>query len=681
MVRCWKLLMAMAGLVVLVGCGGGGGGQSSSPPAPQTPTLTLRAQPDESNFDKLTLTWRYSASVVADGFQLEYQVDGSAYQPLLSELIPQIADTLYLTFDSTTPECHTFGFRLSAMRGMTALAQSEVVYRRSLRPVWNPALEVWPERDAVLATWRKDPSSIATGFVVERNDGLSGWLAVPGGVDGGDKIEIGCWDFSREEGRAYTYRIIPTLGTERGMATKVNVSMPTKGPDRLSASASGAGIRVGWTNRSTTATEVKVYRAFQGALESAWSEPVLVATLPATATSFQDAAPPQGIRLAYQVVATLPNWPSTPSAWCLAGGPTTVDGLGMSRSSPVLSWNPMARDADGAWLGLASLWGGPRYAKRIERFPNAAGYPMDVPLSFGNQDYPTHTASSQLWPDGTFDLQVTEQVGSFGALNIQVMRQSGGTWARRAFHADQGLLLGGGGFSRDGVFQAFTYLEGIKQGQFRFEPDGTVVQGLVPNLPIGGKWGPFPTPSGAWVALAQDQTGWYLASRGLDGLWTFRLLPAIDPATYKAMDCLAVQADANGELHVLFANKISGGFRVDYVRVSPSVPEEVQTVFQGVAPGFGWGRGGVLAVTPDGSRQGFAIMDDVGELRIGVRVGSGSWALRTGFVPDARINWTVPFLACGFSPQGRFWVLHDEVAHPTGASQERYFELLEDLQP
>jgi len=123
-------------------------------------------------------------------------------------------------------------------------------------------------------------------------------------------------------------------------------------------------------------------------------------------------------------------------------------------------------------------------------------------------------------------------------------------------------------------------------------------------------------------------------------------------------------------------------FQIDYLRVPPTGPEEVQVVCQGVQTGgYGWGRVGAFAVTSDGSRLGFAIMDDAGELRTGTRAGNGAWILKTASVPDAKIDWVTPYLDCGFSPQGGFWILHTEVVHPPAANVDRYFELLEEVLP
>lgn len=671
----------LAGLLLWVGCGGGGG-TVSSPPTPQPPTIQLQVQPDATNFDKVTLTWTYSSAAVADGFRLEFQVDGSGFQPMLTDLIPQAVEGLYITFDPATPECHTFSFRLSAMRGANVLAHAEADYRRSLRPVWSASLTPRSEREAIVVTWEKNPHSIATGYVVERNDGISGWVAVTSPVESGQSPTLGCWDLGRQEGQPYTYRIIPTLGSERGMPTRVSVQMPTWAPDHLVATPSGPGFQLSWSNRSTSAYEVRVYRATLPSLGGFWSDPVLVATLPVPASGYLDAAPPVAARLAYQVVAAQPNWPATPSEWCLAGGVTTLDGLGLARTPLILPFAPLARGGDGGWLGLVSWWDSPTCAMRLERVPAVTGFATDIPLTYGSLNYPTQAVSSQLWPDGTFDLQVTEQVGSMGALNSQVLRWTGGAWTRHAFHSDQGLALGGGGFARDGVLQAFTYNASFEQGQFRMEPTGAVTQGLVPDLPRGAKWGPYAAPAGGWIALTQDSAGWYLGTRAPDGTWSFRLLAALDIATHGFMDCRDVQVDSTGALYALFANSLAEGFEVNLLRVPPGgAAEEVQTVISGVTTGFAWGRVGALAFTPDGTRLGFAIMDDRGELRLGIRTGSGAWSLRTGLVPDARADWKTPFLRCGFSPEGRFWVLHDEVAHPTGASQERYFELLEDTQP
>lgn len=664
----------MIGMLGLFCCGGGSRASSSTGPAPQTsPTISLTAVADPVDFDKFTLAW--SAQGSPDGYQLAYQIDGGGYEPMHTDMIPTTVNLVEITFDSATPERLTFGFRISAMKGGQVQAQTETSYRRSLRPAQGFSLTPKPEKGTILASWTKASESVATGFILERGTRGGDWttldppLVSPGG-------DYSSWDSSRAEGEAHSYRVVPTFGSERGMPVLATTQMPPKAPTALVASPSGQGFQLSWVNQSQVATSIRINRVSQEVGQVGWSAPLQLGVLPSTATTFLDPAPPSNARWAYQVVAVREGFTPAPSRWCLAGGPGLLADLGMARTTLSLPFAPLARGGDGAWYGIFTLFGPTQVFMWTETVPFLHGFSVPVPLSLGLLSYPTHTFSAQAGGAGTVDLRVTESTGSFGAMNTQVLRFSGGTWQRHAHASPQGLSLGSGRFASDGSFRAFAYDSAFQAGLFQMLPDGTATTQFTPGMPRGERWGPFETPSGNLVTLHQDSVGWYQGVRTPGGNWSFHLLSGADPAVLRPFSCRGVQVDAQGVLHAIFAAE-GPELRVDYLRVAADGTAQVQNLCTGLNA-YTWGRVGTLAITPDGGRIGFAIMDASGVLRTGTKSGTGDWILKTATVPDAAINYVVPFLTCGFLENGRFWVLHNVVLHPALAESEFCFELLEE---
>lgn len=655
-----------------LGCGGGGGGASAPPPAVVQPvSMQVTATPDPLDFNQVFLALVLPPGT--DGIRIEFQVDGGAFQSLGD--IPAPPTELSLVFDPATPERHTFGFRVTALRATSVLAQAEVSHRRSLKPALNLSTNPKPLTRAMGISWEKDSTSVATGFLLERQEAAGAWTLVGPGTQEIQATPFSAWDLSPLiEGEA-TYRVVPTYGDERGMPMAIGTRMPLLPPDQLSLSPAPTGRTLSWVNRSALATAQAIYRSSFGPTDLTWTTPVLLGQVGATSTSYLDPASPAEGRVAYQVVA-LSSTDQTASNWCLGGGPSGLPDLGLTRIPVTVSFYPILRDFDGAWLG-------PRWPEdlalpsRLERFPAAPGFPLSIPPVTGGR-YSSWSFSAALSSAGVLDLQASESAGSsFGAVALHGFRRASGTWTSRTFFRDSGLSLGSSGFLADGSILSFTVDSAWNRGMVRLALDGTATLEAdpYPGIQMLGTSRPVGIPTGEGLSLVRMNSGWMLGVRSLTGSWTLQPLPEMDPAVAGQGSLMDLTADETGALHALFSTWVLGGRRYDYLRVRPGNPAEFVSLGLGPEASSTEGR---IAVTHDGQKAGFAVIDDHGVLRVGIRSGIGAWSVKSATVPDAAASATPPWLLCGFQPDGRFWVLHTKVSHPFAVRFEGYFDLLEE---
>lgn len=655
----------------ILGCGGGGGAQAAAPVPPPV-TIGLTATPDRTDFDRVVLTWMLPQGT--ETLRLEYRLEDGAYQGLADP--PISSERLILTFAPGSPELMTFGFRLTALKAGQPLAQAETTYRRTLRPAQDTTWTTALAGEAVGFQWAKDPTSVATGFLLERMSETGGWTTVAPAVQvGTSRFVAGDMDASKEGD--IPYRVVPTYGSERGLAPVIVAAKPMRAPVDLSASPSGPGWDLSWTNRSKLATGLRVYRSDLPSGTLNWKEPVLLAELGPTQSRFQDPAPPEGTRVAYRVASVPPNpkgWESA-SAWCLPGGSDRLESLGLTRRPLALPWFPLTRDLGGGWVGTrgAAMKGLP---SQLTRIPDLPGFSLQLP-SLNPEFYASPVYCAFPGPDGALDVGMVDSTGSTSSPLVVVgARWSAGAWRVRTFSISEGLSASRLGFGQDGTAMAATVDASWRRGFLRLAMDGSITQDLDPFSGRIARYmsPPRGTPTGEALVLVRFQNAWSLAIRAKEGTWTLQNLQEVDPA-YQEYSCMDTTVDLAGNLHALFALTGPGGFRVAYLRVAPGG----SAVFEELGTGQedAWGQVGSLAVSSDGQKVGWALMSDLGQLRTGLRIGSAAWVLRTSAVPDARIDYRSPFLLCGFRSDGRFWVLHDEVSHPTAETQSQYFELLE----
>jgi hypothetical protein len=582
-----------------------------------------------------------------------------------------------MVFDPATPERHTFGFRVTALHASAVIAQAETSYRRSLRPALYPSSDPRPASGAMGITWGKDATSVATGFVLERQMETGAWAFVASGAQKYQGSDFSAWDLSPvAEGEA-SYRVVPTFGDERGMPMILKTRMPLLPPDQLSTVPAASGRTLSWVNQSRLATTLTIYRSTWGPTDPTWTAPVLLGQVPATATSYPDPTSPATGHVAYQVFALLPGTGETGSNWCLAGGSSSLPDFGLARSLSVLPFYPLLRDLDGAWMGFQRAEDS-SIPPRLARTPTTPGFPLTIPFLVGGM-YPSWDVAAALAPSGVLDLQLIESgPPSFGPVAIHGFRRSSGTWTSRSFTRDSGLAFWAGGFLADGTILAFNVDSNGQRGLLRLGLDGTATleSDLFPAGVVRSLTPPSGTPTGDSLTLIQGGSSWMLGVRSATGSWSLQAIPELDPAIFGDGSLRSVLVDATGTLHALFASPILDGYRYDYLRIRAGGLAELESLGSG---GSVYGLVGQVVATADGQRVGFALMDDSGQLRMGLRNGTEGWSLKTGLVPDAGSRGGPPlFLRCGFRPDGRFWVLHNRVAHPSPIRYESYWELLEE---
>jgi len=634
--------------------------------------MQVTATPDAVDFNKASLAWNLPAT--SDGVQIEVQVDGAGYQSLAN--LPMGTSDLTVVFDPATPERHTFGFRVTALHISSVIAQAEASYRRSLRPALYPSSNPKPTSGAMGITWDKDATSVASGFVLERQSDTGAWMFAAQGAQAYQGSHFSAWDLSPvAEGEA-SYRIVPTFGDERGMPVVLRPRMPLLPPDQLAAAPAASGRRLSWVNQSRLATTLSIYRCAWGPADLTWTTPVLLGQVPATETGYSDPSSPATGRVAYQVVASLPGTGQTESNWCLAGGPSSLPDLGLTRSLPVLPFRPLLRDLDGAWMGF-QLAEDPAIPPRLMRTAAAAGFPLTVPFLVGGM-YPSWSVAATLAPSGVLDLQMIESgPPSFGPVAVHGFRRSSSGWTSRTFTQASGLSFWSGGFLVDGTILAFSVDSNWQRGMLRLGLDGTATldSDLFVGMTVRFMSPPAGTPTGECLTLIKGASDWVLGIRSTAGSWSLQAIPELDPAIFGDGTCRSVLLDATGTLHALFVSPVLGGYRYDYLRLRAGGLAELQSLGTG---GSVTGLVGQIAATADGQRVGFVLMDDAGQLSVGLRSGTGGWSLKAAAVPDAGLPVPAPFMQCGFRPDGRLWVLHSRVAHPFPVRFESYCELLEE---
>lgn len=668
-------IAALALGLAFLRCGGGGGGGTSAPPPPlpQPTAMQVTVTADPVDFNKVVLGWNLPPA--ANRVQIESQMDGSEYQGLTS--LPMGTSELLVTFDPAMPERHTFGFRVTALNGGTVIAQAEGSHRRSFRPVLNAYATPKPASGAVGIFWGKDPASVATGFRLERLAEGGTWTSVGPGALTYQGTEWSAWDLSPVAEGDATYRVVPTDGTERGMPVRLTARVPLLAPDQLALAPAAAGRTLSWANRSRLATIQSVYRSVWGVSDLTWGTPILLGQVGAAATSYQDPASPAEGRVAYQVVASLPGIGQTESTWCLAGGPSSYPELGLTRSRLVLPFSPLLRDADGAWMGTLARED-PALPFRLGRVPAGEEPPLVIPPLMGGL-YSSWSFAIAPAPAGGLDLQVVESAaGSFAPLALRGYRRAAGAWTSRTYLRGPGLYMMAGGFLADGTVLAPTVDNTWQRGLLRLAMDGTAVLEPDPYGAIRPQLASrlFGLPTGEALSLVMGDPGWLLGLRAPSGAWSFQPIPEVDPTLIGPYALVDLTVDGSGALHALFAAPAAGGLRYDYLRVRPGGPAEFLSL--GSGPGSPGAVAGQIAATPDGQRIGFALMDRSGALRTGVRAGAGAWTLRSATVPDAGAQGASLAVWCGFKADGRFWVLHKQVAHPFAVRYEDYHELLEE---
>lgn len=665
--RLSPLLMA---LMLLPGCGGGGAPSGNS----TAHFLTAEATQDSTSFDVMTLSWATNVSV-AEGFRLEGKVEGGAYQPLTQGLISLDFRSARITFDPSTPELTNFAFRITAVMQNQDLVQAETTFRRTLRPVYGVTVTHAPNFSGAEVTWSRNSDSRANGFRVEIREPGSAWQVVPGEVALAYGGSLGQWVPELRDGGAYELRVVPTFAGEAGFAWTINTRAPLLAPRALCATPSGGGFRLSWSNVSAGATGLKVVRRVRSAGEGSWGAEVVLATLGPGVSEYVDYAIPPGARYAYRIVATLEGAVDAPSTWMVAGTPSESLGGAFERAGLALGFKPALRDAEGAWIGSTWSWGQSQTRVRLMRSAPAAGFPRTIPFSPGATISDTGSLQLQAMPQGGLRVAGVESINYESPLSLRTLTSVNGAWRENPLHPIEGIGFSGkwgfdgqycGGYLTSERRFGFLQTDGLQSPQAELLPAGWTQMSY-------GWWDRL--PDGRPVGLIRVESGWALAIRSLQGDWSAQSLDGLAKVGSLVWDLRGFQVDSTGRIHAMFTQAPSD-LRGRYLLLTPGQAPTVEDV--PLVDELRWGTVYAMAATPSGGRLGFALLDDAGQLTVVVRDVDGRWSRSSGLVSGAQVNYRDPFLLCGFTSVGRFWVLHDEVETPEVFAEQGVFELLEE---
>lgn len=342
--RIWGLSLVFS--LLLTGCGGGGGGTTSAPPVPAGPAaVQLQATYDPTQL-QVTLTWTPPSTPI-DGYNLEAQVGTGSFTQLNDTLIPAATTGVLVTFTSKPPELAKIGFRIQAVRNGTGGSFSNIAEIHL--PLEAPqTISAWysVSDGGVYVSW-DTPSLLADRYVLERAacDGagtITGpWTALSTSYALGSHYT----DANLDETLQYRYRVTAWSGSTSSSTTGPTqpVAIPPLAPTGLSAQPLASAIGLSWVNRSQTATQIQVLRGSVGTAST------LLATLPPTATSYQDTGLSLGY-YTYTLVVTSGTL-STTGPW-VTSAPINPTG------APTLASTPMAGSpqTDVAALSPAGLW-------------------------------------------------------------------------------------------------------------------------------------------------------------------------------------------------------------------------------------------------------------------------------------------------------------------------------------
>ncbi len=223
-----------------------------------------------------------------------------------------------------------------------------------------------------------------TGFVVQRSTNNADWSIV-GNPSGQTTYTDGT-----SEATSYYYRVAAVDGSGTGdYSASINVLTKPTAPTGFAANpVSATEVDLSWTNVSTGATSNKVYR------QGPSGGPVLLATLAASAASYQDLAAASGTAYTYSVVAYNAAGPSTSTSQSVLTVPAQPQNL-----------TPVAANSTEIDLSWSAVTGATAYTLQrstdqqnwttAARLDNTHLSFNDTNLSDGTLYYYTLTASNQ----------------------------------------------------------------------------------------------------------------------------------------------------------------------------------------------------------------------------------------------------------------------------------------------
>ncbi|HJV38526.1 MAG TPA: hypothetical protein VJ528_06790 [Geothrix sp.] len=513
--------LGLAFCLMLLGCGGGGG--SSSPVTPGAPQLTATYDPYKV---EIKLTWTAAVSNI-DGYNLEYSYNSGAYAPINQTPIFGGVTTASLTFTSTPPELGTFDFRICSVWNGTKGPYSNVAEIKI--PIAPPSYVGSAYQSSTRSIWVSwaSQSQIADHLVLERatcdaTGQITGaWTTLPLTTPLASEYT----DSDLNESLGYLYRISAWTG---GLSSPITgptqtIYVPPLAPDAFAAQSLPGAVALSWVNRSTTATKIQVLRYTPGIPGAS-----VIATLPGTATSYQDS----GLSLGYYAyslkVSDSRSITTSPDLLAAPANPMNAPVLSQAALPSVgISIQASAMTLDGQWaFGQASLlsippvsWGTwPAWSPSGNSYVSPEFLRLDAqarPHALYYTESPTEDTLVHAWYDGSG--WTTETV----LANPQVNQVLTASFNLDPTGTPQVLHDTGPG----GIIQGLSYSRKVSGTWIHesIDPSNTTRFTGVPQLALDA----LDTPH----ALVRTYSSTLEYSRNADGTWTAQTLPNSLPST------------------------------------------------------------------------------------------------------------------------------------------------------
>lgn len=604
MKRAWGFGLAFC--LLLIGCGGGGGSSTPPPaPPPAGPAAMQLSALYDATKTEISFTWSLPAGT-ADGYNLEGRISPGAYSQLNQTLIPSNVTMGILTFTSAPPELTILDFRIYAVKnGINGPYSNVAEIKVPLVPAANLQAGFSATDGGIAVNW-STPSLVADRYVLERATcDLAGipsgpWSSLPLPIP----LATGFVDKAVVETLGYVYRVTAWAGSVSSTATAPTqrISIPPLAPTSFAAQSLPTAVGLTWVNRSQTATQIQITRGPAG-----FGAAAVVATLPASATSYQDNNLPLGY---YTYGINVSNGVNSTTGPTVTGAPANTPGSPILVATPLPSLSQMntaALSTGGHWAyGLASpcalfpaTWGSWTTWSPSSVYAQQDGFlrldAQSLPHAVYQSQSNTSTTLTHAWFDGTaWKTEAVQQLPTtYGSLGTAFCLDQTGT---PQVLQDTGI---------GGNIAGLVYLRKVA---------GAWVQ---ESLETTSSWDPFSgtprlflDPSDSPHVLLPTWFNTRELSRNADGTWTSQTLPNTVPSGggYYFED--GVWANANTAwafYQVLDTNPMNDAFWV-----VPKVNGTWQTpVLLKVFPHMGTTLVSV-ALSPDGTRVAAVCYTNVG---------------------------------------------------------------------
>ena len=637
----FAVAVVVAILVVGGGCAPGGG---AAAPTDLRAALT--------SFDTIELTWTTPAG--QDGVQLQGRLAGGAWEAIGDA--PADAIGLVISLSADAPEAADFGFRIRGVKGGAVSEWSgETTVHRGVRPATGLVVTGGSGPPPVIGVHWTAGSTQADAIRVERRiiphgDTPGPWVAIPGVPVGVTFAEdtVEAW----LDGAVVECRVTYVKGSEESTpAQGSSDAAPPLAPVGLVATPAGPlSVRLDWTARSAYATKQVVIR--QARLAPGQSE---VATLGPEVNGWVDTVPETGVYL-YWISARVGDAVNVTNYVADSApvvGFTTLPGMTLSTSTLVAPGGTKAvRDAAGRFATAAasmytvSAWrevdGGWEAHETVRAtYPDLSGPGLLLRPDGGLELlyrllFPFPTTFNREWFDGAWhaesvsDLQPTDAVaGPGGELRI--------------VECQSGILRYATNASGAWVVETIPVGEIAVRCAVTTGPGGDVR--IAWTSPRPGPPGQESSPTSSDLHLVRPGPGGWVdetAPLGAEAV-------ALDPRV------LRIHAPSVDRTVVIFQGFTALSAGTDFSAVTRDAGTWGAPVSLGFRQFNGSEESFTSATSPDGARvavawNGFLTGGCCSPATLAILGVDGAWTSTSLYDTQA-------WLASGFSPQGKLWVL------------------------